>query len=78
MSDFTPVVLVKGDVEFIATSPTSLVNALYGSGFARKPVPPAAAAEPAPADSETPPATEKATPTKSARKTAPDREGVDA
>ncbi|WP_032380953.1 hypothetical protein [Rhodococcoides fascians] len=38
MSDFTPVELVKGDVEFTALTPTQLCNALYSGGFRRKPV----------------------------------------
>ncbi|WP_155291657.1 hypothetical protein [Rhodococcoides fascians] len=37
MSDFTPVELVKGDIEFTAHTPTQLCNALYGGGFKRKP-----------------------------------------
>ena len=49
MSDFTPVVLVKGDVEFTATTAVELNNALYAHGFKRKKVTPAPAAAPAPA-----------------------------
>lgn len=39
MSDFMPVELIKGDVEFTAHTPTQLCNALYGGGFKRKPAP---------------------------------------
>jgi hypothetical protein len=49
MSDFTPVALVKGDVEFTATTATELINALYAQGFKRKKVAPTPAAAPAPA-----------------------------
>lgn len=53
MSDFTPVVLVKGDVEFIATTAVELNNALYAHGFKRKKAEaPKAAPAPAPAAEE--------------------------